>query len=99
MATSTTGTERRIERRLASDDVIRWKRPGRIEDHKGWSVDRSLSGLGFLVEAPAAPRVGERLHVRQLDGDRWTVLDRTYCVVRADPANGGDFAFVGCRIL
>jgi hypothetical protein len=91
--------DRRRELRCSSDDVIRWKRPGRIEDHKGWTLDGSPSGIGFLALAEAAPEVGDRIHIRKLEGDTWTTLDRTVRVARADPTANNEFVVVGCAIL
>jgi len=89
---------RRRDTRRPSDDLIRWKRPGRIEDHKGWSIDASASSLGFLADRRSAPCVGERLNVRRLDGERWTTIDRPVWVARTMPASSDDLVFVGCMI-
>jgi hypothetical protein len=91
--------DRRRELRCNADDVIRWKRPGRIEDHKGWTLDASPSGIGFLTLSDAAPQVGDRLHLRKLEGETWTTLDRTVRVARADPTANNEFVVVGCAIL
>ena len=91
-------TDRRSEHREQLDQTIRWKRPGVIEDRKGWVVDRSPSGLGFLADARTAPRRGETLHIRRWDGDRWATLDRPVRVARAAPAPGNDLVTVGCRL-
>lgn len=91
--------DRRKELRQNADDVIRWKRPGRIEDHKGWTLDASPSGIGFLALSEAAPKVGDELHVRRLEGETWTTLDRTVRVARADATTNNEFVVVGCRIL
>ncbi len=91
-------SDRRRESRAEADDVIRWKRPGRVEDHQAWMIDRSPSGLGFLSRAESAPRVGEIVHVRRLEGDCWATLDRTVRVARATPTPGDGLVMIGCHI-
>lgn len=91
--------DRRRELRCNADDVIRWKRPGRIEDYKGWTLDASPSGIGFLTLSDAAPRVGDEIHLRKLVGENWSTLDRTVRVARADPTANNEFVVVGCAIL
>ena len=49
--------ERRRDDRIECRDSIRWKRPGRFEDHKAWSSDRSPTSLGFITETRHAPAV------------------------------------------
>jgi hypothetical protein len=88
--------DRRTTIRFRSDDVIRWKRPGRVEDHKGWTVDRSDRGIGFCTLAENCPRAGEVIHLRVLDGGQWITLDREVRVVRTVPTPGGELVFVGC---
>lgn len=90
--------ELRGEPRSECDDVIRWKQPGRLEDDKGWSIDESPSGLGFLTSAKRAPSPGQSIHVRRLIEDRWTTIDRTIRVVRTTPTSNPSFVCVGCRI-
>jgi hypothetical protein len=84
--------------RAEADDVIRWKRPGRVEDHKGWMVDRSAIGIGFLSRSKTAPRVGEIVNVRRLEDDRWVTIDRTIRVARATATSGDELVMVGCSI-
>ena len=50
MITLVSQQERRRELRCNCDDVIRWKRPGRIEDHKGNVMDTSLQARMFAVQ-------------------------------------------------
>jgi hypothetical protein len=90
--------DRRRELRCNADDMIRWKRPGRIEDHKGWTLDASPSGIGFLALAETAPQIGDRIHLRKLEGETWSTLDRTVRVARADPTANNEFVVVGCAI-
>lgn len=98
MITFVSKPDRRRELRQNADDVIRWKRPGRIEDHKGWTLDASPSGIGFLTLAEAAPKLGEEIHLRKLDGEIWTTLERTVRVARADRTTNNEFVVVGCTI-
>jgi hypothetical protein len=98
MSSCTIKSDRRSEMRMENGDTMRWKRPGKFEDHKAWMVDRSPSGLGFLTQAGVAPRVGEILNIRRLDDDRWATLDRAVRVVRADPATDESLTMVGCRL-
>ena len=90
--------ERRSELREQIDQTIRWKRPGIIEDRKGWVLDRSPSGLGFLAAAWTAPHLGDTLHVRRWDDDRWATVDRPLRVARSDALAGGELVMVGCRM-
>ena len=94
----TAQTERRREPRIEADDIIRWKRPGRIEDEKAWLVDRSPNGLGFLTRGERLPQVGEFLNIRQMNDDRWTVVDRPIRVARTAPIAGGGLVMVGCEM-
>ena len=91
-------SDRRKEERVEADDTIRWKRPGVAEDHKAWMIDRSPSGLGLLTIASTVPRVGDIIHVRQLDQDRWTTVDRFVRVVRTAPTSSDDLVTIGCKI-
>jgi hypothetical protein len=83
---------------VEANDVIRWKRPGKIEDHRAWMVDRAASGMGFLAQAAVAPRVGDLLNIRRQDEDRWEVLDRTVRVARTTPTSNDEFVMVGCTV-
>jgi hypothetical protein len=96
--TNTTPTERRREPRIEADDIIRWKRPGKIEDEKAWMIDRSPNGLGFLTTSDRSPQVGEMLNIRRMTDDRWTVIDRPIRVARTMPASSGDLIMVGCEM-
>ncbi|MBN2561035.1 MAG: hypothetical protein JXQ75_08905 [Phycisphaerae bacterium] len=91
-------SDRRKEPRGEADASIRWKRSGRVEDNKAWLVDRSPSGLGFLATAKTAPRVGELLNIRRLDGDRWATIDRPVRVARTTPVSSETFVMIGCTI-
>ncbi|MFH1418104.1 MAG: hypothetical protein ABII12_07475 [Planctomycetota bacterium] len=91
-------SDRRKEERKIADDIIRWKRPGKIEDQKAWMVDRAPSGLGFLTNTEIAPCVGEVLNVRQLDRDRWITIDRTVRVARAALASDDSLTMIGCAV-
>ncbi len=99
MTTETTLiTERRRDRRVEWKDIIRWKRPGRIEDHQAWAADRSPTSLGFLTVAEAAPSVGDTLHVRRLDYDRWAIVNDTVRVARVQPIGADTLTLVGCTV-
>jgi hypothetical protein len=78
--------------------VLRWKRPGRIEDHKAWSIDRCDGGIGFCTLSESRPQVGEIIHVRVLDRDRWMTVEQTVRVARTDPTPGGELVLVGCAL-
>lgn len=91
-------TDRRRAPRQTCDDALRWKRPGRIEDHTGWALDISSTGLGFLSRAESCPRVGDRLNIRRLDGQDWTTIDRPIRVARVSPTSGSDMVVVGCEV-
>ena len=95
MTTKTGLLERREETRVASDDVIRWKRPGCIEDNKAWTVDRSPSGYGFMARVEIAPRVGDRIHIRRFDTDRWDSHDEPFRIARTEAVND-ELVLVGC---
>lgn len=90
--------ERRSELRHDADDIVRWKRPGRIEDHKAFIFDRSDSGLGFVVEEGIAPQIGEVLNIRQLDRDRWITLDRIVRVARRREMADPSLVSIGCTV-
>ncbi|MBK8266805.1 MAG: hypothetical protein IPK83_00215 [Planctomycetes bacterium] len=89
--------DKRREVRLDSQDIIRWKRPGRIEDHKAWTVDRSPSGYGFMSRIDEAPRVGDLIHVRRFDHDRWAAFEEPFKVARILPATD-ELVVVGCTV-
>ncbi len=91
-------SDRRNEPRVEASEVMRWKRPGKVEDHKAWMVDRSASGFGFLAMTQSAPRVGEILNLRRLDRDRWATVDRIVRVARTTPTSNNDLVLIGCRI-
>jgi len=90
--------EHRREPRVHYDDIIRWKRPGRVEDHKAWTIDRSASGLGFLVPIETDPQPGEQVNIRRFDGDRWAEINGDVRIARATPTPQGDLIMVGCTI-
>ena len=90
--------DRRYRMRQRSEDVLRWKRPGRIEDHKAWSVDRSDLGIGFCTLADSQLRVGEVINLRVRDRDQWRTLEKTVRVARTDCMPGGELIFVGCAV-
>ena len=98
MSARTINSDRRSEMRMESSDIVRWKRPGKLEDRKAYMLDRSPSGLGFVAHTSEAPRVGDILNLRRRDGDRWATLDRAVRVVRADPATDDSLTIVGCRL-
>ncbi len=91
-------SERRREERILSNDPIRWKRPGKIEDQKGWMIDTAASGMGFLALQSTAPEIGDVLNVRRLDGDRWATIDQTVRVARTTLTTNGQFTVVGCTL-
>jgi len=96
--TDPTIANRRSQVRQPSRDVIRWKRPGRIEDQKGWAVDHSAAGIGFMTAAASGPLAGELIHIRRLDGDRWATIDRIVRVAHASPTANHDVLMVGCSL-
>jgi hypothetical protein len=65
---------------------------GRRARRKGWTLDESAHGLGFLIEKPRLPGVGQRIivHVR---GD---LESEQYEVRRVVPL-AGKLAVVGCE--
>ncbi len=87
--------EKRIEPRIISDDVIRFKRPGRFEDHKAWTIDRSPSGYGFITRTDHAPSLGDTIHIRRFDTDRWDAYAHSFHVARIDPVTP-ELVIVGC---
>ena len=91
--------ERRGEIRIESDDVIRWKRPGRFEDRKAWTLDKSQSGIGFLTLSENAPIVGDMLHIRRRDGKHWAPLNGEIRVARAAPTSGDGLVMIGCQLV
>ena len=95
MSAPATTRERRGEVRLESNDVLRWKRPGRVEDNKAWTVDRSPSGFGFMARIQDAPQIGERIHLRRYDADRWDALSEAFRVARTEPVTD-ELLVVGC---
>lgn len=97
MTTRTLPIERRRETRVQSDDVIRWKRPGKVEDHKAWTIDRSPSGYGFMARIGSAPRVGDRIHIRCFECDRWDSFDDPFRVTRTEAVTD-ELVLVGCAI-
>ncbi len=98
MEASVLNAERRRDERALWDDTIRWKRPGRIEDHKAWAVDRSPTSLGFLTDTKAAPAIGDTLHVRRMDRDRWVILEDVVRVARVSRTTSPELTVVGCRL-
>lgn len=95
MSSQATTQERRNEVRVESNDVLRWKRPGRVEDNKAWTVDRSPSGFGFMARIQDAPRVGDRINIRRYDSDRWDTVLEPFRVARTEPVTE-ELLFVGC---
>jgi len=93
-------SERRRETRTACDDIIRFKRPGRIEDRHAWLLDRSATGLGFLIEPISTLRVGDvlNLRIRERDGDQWYDRDEAVRVMRLRPTPNLELTMVGARI-
>lgn len=98
MIPNQTAAERRRDVRLDCDDIIRWKRPGRFEDHKAWSNDRSPTGMGFITETRNAPAIGDVLHVRRMVVGRWTIESHVIRVARIARASSPDLTFVGCTL-
>jgi len=95
---TTATAERRSAERHPADKILRWKRPGRPEDHKAWNVDRAEGGIGFLTLPNTDPRVGEVIHLRVFDEDRWATVDRTVRIVHVTASPSGDLLMVGCKI-
>ncbi len=95
MSAPATTSERRNEVRLEADDVLRWKRPGRVEDNKAWTVDRSPSGFGFMARIQDAPQIGDRIHIRCYDADRWDTVLEPFRIARTEPVTD-ELLFVGC---
>ena len=86
MVTRAPTLENRREVRLQCDDAIRWKHPGKPEDFKGWTIDRSPSGFGFMAKSEQAPRVGADVTLR---------VDRCDEVVAAVVAARGELGVAG----
>ena len=95
MSAPTATNERRDEVRLDSNDILRWKRPGRVEDNKAWTVDRSPSGFGFMARIQDEPQIGERIHIRRYDADRWDTVLEPFRVARIEPVTD-ELLLVGC---
>lgn len=91
--------DQRREIRQCADDVIRWKRPGRIEDYRGWTLDVSSSGIGFMTSANPGVRIGDRIHVRRLDGDIWSTIEGPIEVARVSQTSSPGVVVVGCRLV
>lgn len=99
--TSTLDTiDRRRETRSTCDDIIRFKRPGRVEDRHAWLLDRSDTGLGFLIEPISTLRVGDvlNLRIRHREGDRWYDRDEAVRVMRLRPTPNLELTMVGAKI-
>lgn len=96
--TETATRERRRETRVRWDDAIRWKRPGTIEDNKGWAQDQAESGYGFITTRETAPAVGDRLNLRRFDRDRWAIINHTVRVARIGATSARGLVIVGCAI-
>lgn len=92
--------ERRRETRTSCDDIIRFKRPGRVEDRHAWLLDRSATGLGFLIEPISTLRVGDvlNLRIRAREGDQWYDRDEAVRVVRLRPTPNLELTMVGAHI-
>ena len=90
--------ERRRDIRVDCNDTIRWKRPGRLEDHKAWSNDRSPTSLSFITETQSAPAIGDVLHVRRIVTDRWAIENHVIRVARITQASSSNLTFVGCTL-
>ncbi|MCG8406014.1 MAG: hypothetical protein MI923_12530 [Phycisphaerales bacterium] len=95
MTIKTSPIERRRETRLESDDIIRWKRPGHIEDHKAWTIDQSPSGYGFMARKDNAPAIGEYINIRRYDNDRWDIFEEPFRVARTEFVTD-QLVLVGC---
>lgn len=95
MSAPATTSERRSEVRLESNDVLRWKRPGRVEDNKAWTVDRSPSGFGFMARIEDAPQIGDRINIRRYDTDRWDTVLEPFRVARIEQVTD-ELLMVGC---
>lgn len=97
MTAGTMTLERRSETRVDADDVIRWKRPGRFEDNKAWTIDRSPSGYGFMARVETAPKAGERIHIRLQENDNWKMFDEPFRVARTEAVTDR-LVLVGCVV-
>lgn len=98
MKTLQSVADRRKDERFECDHIIRWKRPGRFEDNKAWSSDRSPTSLGFITETRNAPAVSEVLHVRRLNVDRWVIESNVIRVARVTRASSPDLSIIGCTL-
>lgn len=88
----------RKDLRIESHDIIRWKRPGMIEDHKAWAVDKSATSMGFLTDVQSAPQVGDTLNIRfRIHGD-WQSAEQTVRIARTQLTPSRDLVMVGCTI-
>lgn len=90
--------DRRKTARHEADEILRWKRPGRVEDHKAWNTDLSMDGIGFLTLPNTDPQVGEVIHLRMFNRDRWATFERVVRIARVQTAPGGDLLMVGCSV-
>lgn len=90
--------DRRREPRCETSEIVRWKRPGRVEDYKAYMWDRSRNGLGFFIDVKPPPRIGDLLHIRRFDRDRWDIINETVRVTRVTPTPNDQLNMVGCTI-
>lgn len=90
--------DQRKEFRRDSTDIIRWKRPGRVEDHRAWAIDNSPSGLGFMTLARHELTPGDSLHLRREEERLWAVEERDVRIVRVTPTSSPDVVIVGCEL-
>ncbi len=96
MSTQTEVRDQRKETRVDSSDVIRWKRSGRCEDNKAWTIDRSPSSYGFMTRAELSPDVGDQIHIRRhLEDGNWFVYDNPFRVARTESVTY-ELVLVGC---
>ena len=84
--------DRRRELRHESEDIIRWKRPGRIEDHRG------LDRVGVLALGRHQLMPGDALHLRREEDRLWATVERDVRVVRITPTSSPDVVIVGCEL-
>lgn len=98
MTTQNGFSDRRRELRQDSDDVIRWKRPGKLEDQRAWSIDLSSSGMGFMTPHDAAPSVGDMLHLHRQIGNTWEKIERPVRVARVSSSSNPEVVTVGCEL-
>jgi len=90
--------DRRREERFECSEIIRWKRPGRIEDHKAYMWDRSMRGMGFFIDTQPPPRVGDLLHIRRFDNDRWDIVNEVVRVARVTETPNRALTMIGCTL-